>query len=139
MTRSFRSCNDEGLATVEFALVGGLLILLVTAIISFGGALAAKSALTSAVQDAARAASLPKGCNGDACTPNDMKIIVTNHTGAADVTYEAPTPTPCTWAADGSSSGNAKIVAKRSYPISVVGMTITNLPISAIGMMPCGS
>ena len=43
--------------------MGSLLLMLVFAILTFGNILANKSAITSAVQDAARAASLPQGCS----------------------------------------------------------------------------
>ena len=86
------SRNDSGLATVEFAIVGSLLLMLVFAVLTFGNILANKSAITSAVQDAARAASLPQGCSGSPCTPAQMQTIFTNHTGiTTGVTFNTTT------------------------------------------------
>jgi hypothetical protein len=136
--RSPHSRNDSGLATVEFAIVGSLLLMLVFAVITFGNILASKSALTSAVQDSARAASLPQGCSGHACSVAEMKNIVAAHTGlSSGITYT--TTTTCVWNTSGVSSGNAKIVAKRTMPISVIGVPVTSITLTATGMMPCGS
>jgi hypothetical protein len=139
MKRSPDSRNDSGLATVEFAIVGSLLLMLVFAIITFGNILAKKSAITSAVQDAARAASLPQGCSGSACTAAQMQTIFTNHTGiTSGVTFD--TTTPCVFT-NGVAPAGTNAVMKVTYPmqVDVLGIAVSSINVSATGMMPCGS
>jgi TadE-like protein len=139
MDSTHRSRNDSGLATVEFAIVGTLLLMLVFAILTFGNILAKKSAITSAVQDAARAASLPHGCSGSGCTPAQMQTIFTNHTGiTTGVTFD--TTTPCLFT-NGVAPAGTNAVLKVTYPmpVHVIGISVSSIHVQATGMMPCGS
>ena len=133
------SRNDSGLATVEFAIVGSLLLMLAFAIITFGNILAKKSAITSAVQDAARAASLPQGCSGSPCTEPQMKTIFTNHTGiTTGVTFNPAAPCMFTnGVADPST--NAEMTVTYPMPVDVIDISVTSINVKATGMMPCGS
>jgi Flp pilus assembly protein TadG len=72
MDRSSHSRNDSGLATVEFAIVGSLLCLLVFAIISVGIFINAHMQAADAARFEARAAAL-------ACSPADVTngVVVT--------------------------------------------------------------
>jgi hypothetical protein len=139
MDSTHHSRNDSGLATVEFAIVGSLLLMLVFAILTFGNILAKKSAITSAVQDAARAASLPQGCSGSPCTLAQMKAIFTDHTGipATDVTVD-PISKPCAFT-NGVAPAGTNAVMKVAYPMpyNVMGLN-GSINVSATGMMPCG-
>jgi Flp pilus assembly protein TadG len=55
---SNRNHNDQGAAMVEFALVATMLLVIVFGIIAFGRAYNAKTELTGAVREGARAAAL---------------------------------------------------------------------------------
>jgi Flp pilus assembly protein TadG len=141
MKRSPHPRNDSGLATVEFAIVGSLLLMLVFAILTFGNILAKKSAITSAVQDAARAASLPQGCSGAPCTLSQMKTIFTNHTGiTTGVIFDDVASKPCTFT-NGVAPAGTNAVMKVTYPmpVRVIGISTSTINVTATGMMPCGS
>ena len=116
--------NDDGVVSIELALILPLLLLLIFGIIQFGRAYNAKIELSSAVREGARAFALgtddPEAVTKDAAPGLDADLI------------EVETSTsPCT------SGEEASVTASYPFDLNVPFWGDHAITISATGVMRC--
>lgn len=132
--RGTRLRHEEGQGLVEFAIVLPVLLIVLTGMLQFGLMLNKYITLTDAVRSGARNLSLGRGLT-DPCTPAVDATI--NSAAVGGLTLAPNQVTATLLAPDTCSPGNmvegdsVKISAGFSYTLSVFGMKITTVPLSA--------
>lgn len=120
-----RERNEQGAVLVEFALVATLLILLIFGIVEFGRGYNAKTELTGAVREGARAAALGQSsAQADAVT----------RAAAPGLTLTSVAVTTC----PSGGGGNATVVGTYNWTYSIPLFGSGTRTITATGVMRCG-
>ena len=120
--------GERGAAAIEFALVLPILIMLVFGIIEFSRGYNAKTELTGAVREGARALALGKS-TGEAQTAT-IDAAPGLDLDAGDI---STTPCPA-----GGADGSAEVTATYAVPYNIPLVSEGTFDISVTGVMRCG-
>ena len=123
-----RRLRDRGAATVEFALVLPLLLLLVVGIIQFGRAFSMQIQLSGAANAGARYLAVHPTDFSE--TRNRTRAAAVN-LALADSEITVTATSPCT------ATSSVSVVARRVFVFDIPILPLPNVNIEGRGVMPC--
>lgn len=119
-----RTHHDRGAASVEFALVVPLFVMLLVGLLQFGRAYSVQITIQGAAREGVRALALGQSSSNVAAAVRDA---------APGVTIDAIVQTPCT-----TAGGQATVVVRESYTFSIPMVPLGSRTLEARAVMRCG-
>jgi Flp pilus assembly protein TadG len=109
--------REKGLATVEFAIVGAVFLLLIIAIMQLGLAMYSRNHVTNVVRDAARYAALHGSAAPTPATAASIQAYVMDHSSGLVDTSKITVTT--TWLPNNNPGSAVRVQVEYPFPLTI--------------------